>query len=1393
MRLIVWMMTWGGGSLKLPGQGRLLGFAVFLGVSAFWAVSLFGGGVAEASAPAAQPALPPAQSPSDSTPTPVPAPKPCEGAPTFDEDGNAIDRDGDESCPTADGLGECAQGMYVEALNRDRGNELHNMTERHTDGGFTVTLILNCRASKITWSVVNDTGRPVAGVGGVIDQTKFDEVDWVYLEAIEYVRHASDGPDSDGDGSPDYEAGEIVIDDNGHAVIDDEAMKNKPRYKAYRTRFDYRNAERKIVVNGEEKTTRPLEADRTYSLRVELEPYSGAPDNHRVSFVADILDKVSGNLITRLLHLLTPTTWIEWGARSVLQGVASGVQISMCTIMPRFMTAQERVAFDHYYDEDDQKWKPVGNHDNQNVPNANGNCKNPPGFEVSEDGEITSDPGDYYDELERLKKDAIARKRGENSAVASAPLVDGLDEQIQASSVIDRTDPRSVEGAPVADFIGYDLGHIPLAPRLVLDRNLLQEESEEIASGIVTFTGLITGTPAELTYERGIVRVGWSMVLNVTVSVFVLIIVWIGLSQIAKGFLGNKNMADWRELIPRLVLAIIAALTSYWWCSLLIDLADGISRYLAAGMRVTPADVTLVLAQSLGSVLVKSLPTKVTGLIPFWGAFALLIKLGTMTISVSLMITFSMLVLMIIGQFVMRIVLLNLLIMLSPLAFAMWALPETSSWGKRWLQTFMTTLWQHGLQIICFAMALWFVRLATPIGIITNTGEGLGDSLTSAVGLDLPTEMIWALALGVMGMITTFKLPGMLGNSVMESWVSTIGMATMGFKNILGFAGGAMGGGGGGAGGGLSALMAPGSGGGFMGMGSGGSGGGMGGGISPSIVGSLPANLMHQGMGVAMGAVTSFARAAQMITGGGSSGGDGGGGLIGGGGSGSSIDDDPPIMPHFSDQEKTDYTNDGVGTEDTGEQRATARTNLAHAKAGVAQVTRKASDAPSAEVSSAGPKVLTQVAPANSPIGDRGGDSSDGDVGPGYKIPTSDNEGAPKSNFNHDGLVGKDGPPTGATTNEEIVGAGLMGKGQLASDLINQTQFKAETKDGVEMLYAKGKDDEDWRVATPGEAKAASIVGIPRLNHMLGKGGIGEEVQKRGAQAMQSEDRTMQAATVSRAQPSKIGAIKSAFREGRQGYLDDKGTRVYQNMDNSREEVGQNRQGNIDMLRHSYENAGEDSVDGLARKTGYVGYGDWRADGDGNLRKLSAEQVAAKAYMQGGDTFADNMRYQTTAEKDSDTGEYKITQWQDGVIVNRIPTAGEKALLDDVGTRGFNSAFRGQGEYKGEGFAVRDQGSAHARMSTKGESDFLDHMGQRENNGEGTPESNRLVAQAMGKAWKTDNESYAGVSTNDSREGSLGRKGEQAAGRWVKNVGGNVGSRIKGKSHKEKEPAGTKP
>ena len=293
-------------------------------------------------------------------------------------------------------------------------------------------------------------------------------------------------------------------------------------------------------------------------------------------------------------------------------------------------------------------------------------------------------------------------------------------------------------------------------------------------------------------------------------------------------------MADWRETIPRLILALIAALTSYWWCSLLIDVADGVSRYIAAAMRVTPADITLTLGQALLAVLAKNISHAWLASVPIAGTFLVALKVAFTAILVLLMKIFAITVLLVIAQFVMRIVLLNLLIVISPLGMLMWALPETSGWGRRWVSLFTTTLFQHGIQIVCFALAIWFVRLATPIGIVADTG-----SVSSALEAALPTQMLWALLLGIMAMIVTFKVPSILGQgSLQESFISTISFAALGMR-ALGFIAG------GGNGGPL----------GFMGF-----GGGLGEGPTPGAApGGLAAQAQVRGVGTGLTASASNA------------------------------------------------------------------------------------------------------------------------------------------------------------------------------------------------------------------------------------------------------------------------------------------------------------------------------------------------------------------------------------------------------------------------------------------------------------------------------------------------------------------------------------------------------
>ena len=61
-------------------------------------------------------------------------------------------------------------------------------------------------------------------------------------------------------------------------------------------------------------------------------------------------------------------------------------------------------------------------------------------------------------------------------------------------------------------------------------------------------------------------------------------------------------------MIPRLILGVVAAAASLWWCALVIDVARALSGFIAATLDATPSDLlrapveTLLNAVESGSV-----------------------------------------------------------------------------------------------------------------------------------------------------------------------------------------------------------------------------------------------------------------------------------------------------------------------------------------------------------------------------------------------------------------------------------------------------------------------------------------------------------------------------------------------------------------------------------------------------------------------------------------------------------------------------------------------------------------------------------------------------------------------------------------------------------------------
>ena len=249
---------------------------------------------------------------------------------------------------------------------------------------------------------------------------------------------------------------------------------------------------------------------------------------------------------------------------------------------------------------------------------------------------------------------------------------------------------------------------------------------------------IITGTPADLTYGHLLIQEAWLAVWVVTSAALAFIIGWIGLSLITQEPLGARQ-AGWRELIPRLVLGVVAAAASLWWCALVIDVAHAVSGFIAVTLDVTPSDLL--------RAPVETLLTAVEG-----GSVGLALLLAL----IYLIYAFFCLYLLI--QMVLRLALIDLLLVLAPAAMGLWILPHSSGWSRHWLRLFVTTVFQQAVQLIALALGIGFLSELAPIGVFEPA-----------------RDLIWKLLMSLAFIYLATRVPSMLGNSSpFDAWLQTL-------------------------------------------------------------------------------------------------------------------------------------------------------------------------------------------------------------------------------------------------------------------------------------------------------------------------------------------------------------------------------------------------------------------------------------------------------------------------------------------------------------------------------------------------------------------------------------------------------------------------------------------
>ena len=249
---------------------------------------------------------------------------------------------------------------------------------------------------------------------------------------------------------------------------------------------------------------------------------------------------------------------------------------------------------------------------------------------------------------------------------------------------------------------------------------------------------LLTGTPPELTYLHPLVREAWTVAWAVASGLLAVILGWLGLNLIVQEHLGRPQ-AGWRELVPRVVLGLVAAATSLWWCALVIDAADAVSGFVAASLGVTAGDL---LRSSLGTLVVATQAGSV--------GMALLMAL--------LYLVYGFFVLYVLVQMIVRLALIDVLLALAPVAFGLWILPHTEGWGRRWLQLFMTTVFQQAVQLIALALGLGFL-----------------EEFAGIAAFEPVQDLIWKLLMSAAFIYLATRAPSMLGSSgTFDAWLHTL-------------------------------------------------------------------------------------------------------------------------------------------------------------------------------------------------------------------------------------------------------------------------------------------------------------------------------------------------------------------------------------------------------------------------------------------------------------------------------------------------------------------------------------------------------------------------------------------------------------------------------------------
>jgi hypothetical protein len=189
---------------------------------------------------------------------------------------------------------------------------------------------------------------------------------------------------------------------------------------------------------------------------------------------------------------------------------------------------------------------------------------------------------------------------------------------------------------------------------------------------------VISQTPPGLSYSSDAVIRLWATMRTVANAGLAVVTVWGGVNLIVHPQI-RAPYHGVLELAPRLLLSGILVNTSLDWGHFVIDLNNA-------------------LCQALGSAA-----------IPAWGT-VLDPTAGTPLLNLIAMVIYLIMGLLLLGQMLMRLALVDALLVIAPVALLCWVLPQTYGWARLWFSTFFGTVFVQSIQVLVLQLGSQLIQ-----------------------------------------------------------------------------------------------------------------------------------------------------------------------------------------------------------------------------------------------------------------------------------------------------------------------------------------------------------------------------------------------------------------------------------------------------------------------------------------------------------------------------------------------------------------------------------------------------------------------------------------------------------------------------------------------------------